>query len=270
MKPSFRKAWTHYVEFEIAVVSAALAYHTLLAIVPVVGLGFWYLEKIGVTERWIQMTRQYVFEQLNVTSSTVFLKNFDQFTAKVQGISWGWIGSAFLLYTSISLLAKFGRGLDSVMNVRSEITGSPGHKVWVWLRRAIGLAGLPLALTVSIGVSQWLKHDSWFNQVLKIKHVGPVLGLPISWVTTVTSVFFVYYFIPSRRVGAKLAFSVAVVIGPILEILRTMLGFYAKYAVSGQKIYGLFSVIPLFILWVQLSWAVLLSGAAWLRIKFEK
>jgi len=241
-------------------VSAALAYHSLLAVVPVLGFGFWYLEKLGITDQWIQMTRQYVLEQLNVTSSVAFLKHFDQFTSKAQGVSWGWIGFIVLLYTSVSLLAKFGRGLDSVMNVSSEMTGNKGRKAQVWIRRALGLVGLPLALTLSIGVSQWLKQGSWLRK----------LGLPLSWVTTITSVFFVYYFIPTRRVGAKLALVTASVVAPVLEILRLLLGLYARHAVAGQKIYGIFAVIPLFILWIQLSWAVLLSGAAWLKVKMEK
>lgn len=69
------------------------------------------------------MTRQYVLDHLNVSSSAVFLKHFDEISLKVQGIGWGWGGFLVLLYTSVSLLAKFGRGLDSVMNVPSELKG---------------------------------------------------------------------------------------------------------------------------------------------------
>ena len=270
MKPSLRKAWTKYLEYEIALVSAALAFHTLLAVVPVLGLGFWYLQRLGITKKWIVMTRQYVLDHLNVSSSAAFLKHFDEISLKVQGIGWGWGGLLVLLYTSVSLLAKFGRGLDSVMNVPSELKGDWIQKSKIWLRRACGLMGLPLALTISVVISQWIKEDSWFNQVLEIKHLGSVLALPLSWATTVTSVFFVYYFIPSQRVGVKAALHVALLTGPTLELLRILVGVYARSAFAGQKIYGVFAVIPVFILWVQLSWAVLLSGAVWLKSKTNK
>lgn len=130
--------------------------------------------------------------------------------------------------------------------------------------------GLPLALTISVVISQWIKEDSWFNQVLEIKHLGSVLALPLSWATTVTSVFFVYYFIPSQRVGVRAALHVALLTGPTLELLRILVGVYARSAFAGQKIYGVFAVIPVFILWIQLSWAVLLSGAVWLKSKTNK
>jgi len=216
------------------------------------------------------MTRQYVLEHLNVSSSAAFLKHFDEITSNIQARSWGWVGFAVLLYTSVSLLAKFGRGLDSVMNISSEVKGDWIHKGKVWLRRACGLVSLPLALTISVVVSQWIKQDSWFNQFLEIKHWGPVLMVPLSWATTVISVFFVYYFIPTQRVGVRAAFRLALLIGPVLELLRILVGIYAKSAFAGQKIYGVFAVIPIFILWIQLSWAVLLSGAVWLKANMSK
>jgi membrane protein len=266
LRPSLRKAWTKYLEYEIALVSAALAFHTLLAVVPVIGLGFWYLQRLGITKKWIVMTRQYVLDHVNVSSSSIFLKHFDELSLKVQGIGWGWGGFLVLLYTSVSLLAKFGRGLDSVMNVPSELKGDWVQKSKIWLRRACGLMGLPLALTISVVVSQWIKEDSWFNQLFEIKHLGSVLLVPLSWATTVTSVFFVYYFIPSQRVGLGAALRLALLVGPILELLRILVGVYARSAFAGLKIYGVFAAIPVFILWIQLSWAVLLLGAVLLRV----
>lgn len=241
----------------MALVSAALAFHSILAVVPVLGLGFWYLQRLGVTKRWVVLTRQYVLEHLNVSSSAVFLKHFDEITHKMEKTSWGWVGFIVLIYTSISLIGKFGRGLDSVMNEPSELRGDWIHLIKVWLRRACGLVSLPLALTVSVGISHWFKQ----------KNFGSALSLPLSWTTTMVSVFFVYYFIPSRRVGIRRAFRLALVIGPVLEILRQLLGWYAESAFSGQQIYGVFAVIPILILWIQLSWAVLLSGAIWLRVR---
>lgn len=216
------------------------------------------------------MTRQYVLDHLNVSSSATFLKHFDEISLKVQGIGWGWAGFLVLLYTSVSLMAKFGRGLDSVMNVPTDLKGDWIQKGKVWLRRACGLMGLPLALTFSVVASQWIKEDSWFNQLVEIKHLGTFLALPLSWATTITSVFFVYYFIPSQRVGVKAAFKLALLIGPTLELLRICVGLYAKSAFAGQKIYGVFVVVPVFILWIQLSWAVLLSGAVLLKTKTRK
>lgn len=258
MKSPFRKTWNNYVEHEIALVSAALAFYTLLAVVPVMGLGLWYLEKIGVAQRWVVLTRQYILEHLNVSFSAVFLNRFDEFTSNMKGMSWGWVGFTILIYTSVSVVSKFGRGLDAVMSESSELKGDFSQRLKVWIRRTCGIMGLPLALAISLGVSQ------------SIKQLGPFLHRPVSWGVTIVSVFFVYYFIPSRRVGIKSALYLAVVVGPVLELLRLMLGFYARSALSAKRIYGVFAVIPLLIVWIQLSWAVLLLGAVWLKAKVKK
>lgn len=249
--------------------SAALAFHTILAVVPVLGFGFWYLHRLGVTKRWVLMTQQYVFERLSVDSSAEIINVLNNMTLNLDDMSWGWVGFSILLYTAISLVAKFGRGLDSVMGEHSELQAELRRnwiqRLKIWLRRSLGILGLPVALTISVGVSQWIKHDSWLNHLIKLKHLGPIVGIPLSWGASITSVFFVYYFIPSRRVGFKAAFKLALVVGPLLELIRLLLGLYAKMAVAGQKVYGVFAIIPMLILLIQLSWAVLLSGAVWLR-----
>jgi membrane protein len=100
--------------------------------------------------------------------------------------------------------------------------------------------------------------------------MGPFIRNALTWVSTVIAVFLVYYFIPSKRISRKRAWIMAWLIGPILQVLRILLGIYARYAVSFHKIYGVLAVIPLSILWVQLSWAVLLSGALFLRVAPRK
>jgi len=243
---------------ELFVRSAALAYHTLLGVVPVLGLVFWYLKRIGLTEKWIEATRLFVLERLNVSSSAEFLKYFDKLIVQSKGQSWGWVGVLVLLYSATSLVSKFGQGLDAMLGIPLQMERT--WKTWmrVWCRRGAGILGLPIALSISLVVSQWIR-EAKLGRVL--------MAMPLAWLSTILSVFFVYYFIPSQRLKTKKCFQVALVVGPFLELLRMALGVYARYAVSVHKMYGVFAVIPLFILWIQLSWAVLLAGAFWLKSK---
>lgn len=265
MKVSLKKSWLRFEASEVLLRSAALAYHTLLGIIPLMGLGFWYLKKIGVADRWILLTRTYIFERFNVASSDVFLKQFDRLTQKVQGEGWGWIGLIILLYTCWSLLGKFSSSLDAVLAQPSSSSVSVFLPLRVWIRRLVAMLGLPIALMVSLVVSQWIRQDSWAHRIFEIPHLGRFIGMPIAWTSVVVSVFFVYYFIPRQKISMKRALKVALWVAPILEGLRATLGLYAHYAVSMHRIYGFLSVIPLFMLWIQLSWAVLLGGASWLR-----
>jgi membrane protein len=264
VKLSIVKAWERFQKAELLMRSAALAYHTLLGVIPLVGLGFWYLHRIGVTDRWLIVTRDFVLDRLNVSSSEVFLEYFNRATQKAQGQGWSWIGLLILLYTGFGLLGKFGNSLDAVLIHSGEKAHSQKAASIVWGKRFVGMLGLPLALMISVVVSQWIREDSWLNKLIEVPHFGPLFALPIAWLTTIISVFFVYYFTPTVNVKMKTAFRVALVVGPCLEFLREALGVYSHYAVSVHKIYGIFAVVPLFILWIQLSWAILLGGAFWL------
>ena len=250
------KIWKKIQSTELFVRSAALAYHTLLGIVPLLGLVFWYLKRIGLTEQWIQALRVFVLERINVSSSAEFLKVFDKITLQTKGQSWGWIGLVLLSYSAMNLVAKFGQGLDAVLGIQYQSEKTFTRWMKVWRRRVLGFLGLPVALSVSLFVSQ-----NWGRRFWEI---------PLLWFCTSLSVFFVYYFIPSRKFHIKKCLKVSLIVGPVLELLRMGLGFYSQYAVSVHKMYGVFAVIPLFILWIQLSWAVLLGGALGLGFLSDK
>lgn len=219
--------------------------------VPLLGLVFWYLKRMGLTDQWISSIRLFILERLNVYSSAEFLQYFDKITKQTKGHSWGWIGILLLVYSATSLISKFGQGLDAVLGLKPKEEKHWGTWCRVWGRRAVGLLGLPLALSVSLYLSQ-----KWGRKVL---------GFPLISLSNSLSVFFVYYFIPSKRPPVRKCIQVALMVGPLLEVLRIALGFYSRYAVSVHKMYGVFAVVPLFILWIQLSWALLLAGALGLK-----
>jgi len=73
--------------------------------------------------------------------------------------------------------------------------------------------------------------------------------------------FFFYVIIPNKRVNVKAAVVGAIVAGTIFQFIQM---FYLKLQVgmsSYNAIYGSFAALPLFLIWLQTSWAVLLYGA---------
>lgn len=260
--------WLRFEKSEIPTRAAALAYHTILGIVPIVGLIFWYLDRIHLTQRWLTKLKDFIAAQLNVTSNAMFLHYFDRLTRSVRGASWGWIGLVILLYTAWNLVFKFGESLDVILctaTIQPEKQASFGWRV---LRRLLVMLLLPLALSISLVLTDWIRQDSWFRIVFKLKTVGPVFALPFAWLATIIAVFFVYLLIPRNHVPWKEAARAALIVGPASEGIRFLFGIYNHHAVSTYKIYGVLAVIPLFILWVQIAWMLLLSGA--LLVRFSR
>jgi membrane protein len=252
---------------EIPTRAAALAYHTLLAIVPLVGLFFWYLTSIGVTEKYLNLSKTYIMAQLNVSSSLQFEEAFQRLTSQVGGKTWGYIGLVLLLYTVTNLIVKFADALDTILGTAKHKPDTHFTMMRLAFRRLVVMLGLPIALTLSLIVSEWVKSGSLLRFVFDLRTVGSYFALVIPVTADIITFFFVYHFIPRNPVPWREALKAAVVVGPISEFVRFGFSLYNSYSVSVHKIYGVLAIIPLFILWVQIAWMVILSGALLIRFK---
>ena len=253
-------------ESEIQTMSAALAFHTLLAIVPTIGLIFLYLKKIGISKNWYDLTRVFLLSQLSVSSDSALIKHFDHFISSARGYGWSWLGLIIIFYTTWNLINKFGNSLDTILHTAPD----QSHIITVGLlklnaKRLFVMLLLPLALMLSLVVTQWLKQDSWLHYLTGLKTVGPFIALPIAWGVDIVVFFLIYHFIPRTHIPFKQAFKIALIVGPLSEITKSFFGHFSHQMVSIHKIYGVFATIPLFILWVQIAWMIILSGVLFVR-----
>ena len=263
-------AWDLYARYcraEIATRAAALAYHSLLSIVPLVGLIFWYLDSIRVTDQWMQLVKRFLLTQLNVESSAQFLETFEKLTTNVSGGSWGWVGLAIFLYTGWNLLNRFGESLDIILDTAPHPPESSLSWISLELRRLMVMLLLPITLTVSLVVTNWIRSDSLLRFLFNLKTVGPYFALPLAWITAAIAFFLVYLLVPRRPVPWPQALKAALIVTPVSELMRYGFGMYNHYAVSTHKIYGVLAVIPMFVLWVQLGWMIILLGALFVRFR---
>lgn len=257
IKGKYRQFW----KADVPVRAAALGFHTLLAIVPCVGLVFWYLSRINVLDQWRDLVKGFVLDQLNTSSSEVFSHYFEILTGTVSGGSWGWIGLGVFIYTAWNMIARFGDSLDIILGSVPEHPSVKLSYLQLIGRRILIMLGLPIAMTISLGVSQWIRQDSWFHYLVSWKAVGPIIALPVAWLTGVVATFFVYYFVPRIHVRWTEALKAAAIVVPLTEVVSYGFGVYNAHAVSVYKVYGVLAVIPIFILWIQLFWMILLAGA---------
>ena len=263
---SIKRQYGRYRKVEIQTRSAALAFHTLLSVVPLIGLIFWYIKSIGLSKHWFNMLRLYLLSQLNFSEDSLLLKQFDRITAPVQGHSWGWVGIFLVTYTVWNLIDKFGRSVDSILDTAPDQHHIVKRGLFkLNLRRLLVMLALPVALLLSLAVTQWIQRDSWFHYLTKIDTVGPYIALPIAWTVDIVAISLIYYFIPRSAVPWKEALKAALVVGPTSEIIKMIFGIYSKHALALHRIYGIFVVVPLFVLWVQLAWMIVLCGAFMIR-----
>jgi len=250
---SFQKA-------DIANTSAALAFHTLLGLVPLVAFVLWYLRNLGINRGLRVQVREFILHQFDFGSGEEFLKAIERLTSNVSSKGLNTIILSVLIYTTFSLAKRSGDALDRVLQLYHQFTPWSFKRTVVILtiKRGLALLAFPLFILVSILVSSWLKEDSWFRFLFEHKTVGPWLARPIPWLIDGFAIFMLYLLIPKQHMGLSRALCSAAIAGPLFEATKYFMATYAKNAISVQKIYGALATIPLFIVWIQLSWFIVL------------
>jgi membrane protein len=84
---------------------------------------------------------------------------------------------------------------------------------------------------------------------------------PLAFVFTCVALTLVYMVVPYRDVALRHAAVGGVVAGVLFELAKRGFGLYVAKFPTYTLIYGAFAIIPLFLLWLYVSWVVVLFGA---------
>lgn len=246
---------------DIANTSAALAFHTILALIPVLAFIVWYLKELGINRPWRVQVREFILNQFDFGAGEEVLRTIERLSLNVSARNLNYVIFLVLVYTVFNLTKRCGDGLDRVLHSKPTPPGNFTRTVLaLYLKRGFAFLTLPLFILASILMTSWLKEDSWLRFLFRHETVGPFLARPIPWLIDVIAIFMLYLFIPKKNIGLKNSFLAALIAGPLFELSKLVMSTYSHNAISVQKIYGALATIPLFFIWIQLSWTIILLG----------
>ncbi|MEO0482574.1 MAG: YhjD/YihY/BrkB family envelope integrity protein [Planctomycetota bacterium] len=169
----------------------------------------------------------------------------------------GIVGVLTLIYAAISMLVEVERSFNHIYRVRVGRS---------WTRRVaqywtvLTLGGMFLVLT--FGVSEGAK--AWLRSRLGVEDGGSFLALGLGFIVTVTIstvlFFTLYASIPNTRVRISPALIGAGVAAVLWEAGKWAFTSYLSYTTVYASLYGSIALIPLFLLWVYVTWLVILFG----------
>jgi membrane protein len=234
--------------------AASLSYTSLLAIVPLTAIAFAMLAAFPVFVGVREQLQTVVFANLLPDAARAMSEYFDQFVANTTRLTA--VGIIGLALTAVLLLGTIESALNAIFRVAQPRALVPRLLVF-WALITLG----PLMLGASLSLSTYLFAASrWMG-------IDPFTGaagaftewLPTLIVMVLLALFYVV--IPNRPVNFLGAVVGGVVAGALFAGLRQVFGYYVATFPTYQTIYGAVSVIPIFLVWMYLSWAVVLLGA---------
>ncbi|MBJ80970.1 MAG: hypothetical protein CMH60_06610 [Myxococcales bacterium] len=236
----------------------ALTYDTMLALVPVLAVMFALVKGFGLMEQMDGQLEDIILSNLSVTPElkVSVSKYIGQFVDNVQSGQLGAVAIPFLLLSVVSLLGHIEFAFNEIFGIQRQrrlITRLTTY--WAIITLGPVLIGASLTLTAAlqtITVVQWLENIGIINAALIHS-----LPLAITWLAFAA----MYLVVPNTKVRFSSAFKAAVIAGSGWNIAKYGYAIFAKNAFTLEGIYGPLAAMPLFILWIYLSWILVLFGA---------
>jgi membrane protein len=231
-----------------------LAFTTLIAIVPLIAIAFAIVSAFPVFERTTNELRRFVAENLlPEAAERLFSVYVSEFAAKAASVSA--LGLALLVITAVILVITIEGAFDDIW--RTERRGNRVPRLAAYLTVVIVgpvLIGTGLWLT-SIAVSFSLGwYASLDTAVLFALRLTP-------FILTTLALALLYYALPGAAVRGVDALTGGLVAGVLFEAAKRGFALYVTHMGSYQIVYGAFATVPIFLMWVYLSWLVVLAGA---------
>ena len=227
--------------------SAALTLYTLLAMVPLLTLVLLILGKVGVVDRCVELIRATVPDKWNsVLDNLLSVAN-----GAVENIAPGYlaiIGIAMLLFMVFTLF----RTVEASFNRVFGVTDRRGfiHRYMAYIFIALFVPTLILAsMTFAYDALAMVGLGDGMNKI-----AGGVLSL--SLVTLATTLM--YKSLPYTRVKWRYAIYAGLLAGVALAIWMKGYVLFQQMMTSYNIIYGSLAAVPLLIIWLQVSWNIIL------------
>ena len=242
---------------ELNLRAMGLVYTTLLSLVPLAAFAFAVLKGLGVHRDLEPLI--YEFLRPIGERATELTAQFMNFVDNVRGDVLGSVGLAFLLYTVISTIQKLEEAFNFAWHV--ERPRSIMRRVSEYLSlMVVGPVFIVVVFSLfgalgSNAAMRWLTEHEPFGTILRgLGVIGPFLF--------VTGVFtFLYDFVPNTRVRLKPAFIGGLVAGLLWAGSGALFARIVAASAQMVAIYAGFAIFLAALIWIYLSWLILLIGA---------
>jgi membrane protein len=236
-------------------VAGSLTFTTLLALVPLITVALAVLAAFPVFSDFSAELRAFLWNNLVPEAAgkviSVYMKQFTEHAARLTAVSGG-----VLVATALMLMFTIDRAFNAIWRV-TRPRPLINRLLIYWAMLTVGplLIGASLSLTSwLIGVSHAFTRETPELQVLLL-NLAPVALTALAF----TMLFLI---VPVRYVPFWHALAGAVVAAVAFEFMKRGFAFYVTHLAGYKLVYGTFASIPIFLLWIYLSWLVLLLGAA--------
>ena len=244
-----------FTEKRVMTQASALTYSTLLAIVPMLAVVFAIARGFGYNKYIEMWFRELLASQPQVADAIVSFVNSYLIHTK-SGIFLG-VGLIFMLYTVLMLVNNVEETFNQIWQVNNSrpiLRSFANYLAMFFL--------FPIIIVISTGLSIFMETVA--DKMDDIVILEPIVHKLFSFFPFMLMsllFIFLYVYMPNTKVRFSCAIIPGILAGIAMHLLQIAYIHSQIWVTGYNAIYGSFAALPLFMLWVQISWAICLFGA---------
>lgn len=229
--------------------SAALTFYTLMSLVPIVAVVFAVVKGFGLADGLID--NLYALFPQNPEIIDYVVDFAEKALARTQGGVVAAVALVMLFWAIIRVFGSIESAFNNIWEVKVERSVTRQYTDYIAVVMIVPVLWV-VANAVGNYTQQLLGFDgSWYFDLL-----SRFASMFIIWVMFTI----LYIIIPNTKVKFKSALMAGIVAGTLFLAFQWGYVWLQRYMTSYNAIYGSFAALPLFLIWVQWSWQILLFG----------
>lgn len=233
--------------------AAALTYTTLFAVVPVMTVTFAMLSAVPAFQGTGEQIQSFIFRNFVPSSGETLQQYLREFTVQARHLTWA--GVALLAVTAFFMLVTIEKTFNAIWRVRQPRRGISSFLLY-WAILSLGplLLGAGFAATTYVASLSLLSGPDALIGAKTLLRFAPVLFSTAAFTL-------IYSAVPNTRVPVRHALLGGLFSAVLMEVAKKGFALFVSLFPGYQLIYGAFATVPLFLLWIYLSWLIVLFGA---------
>jgi membrane protein len=254
LPPLLRLIGQRFKEDRCLQVAASLTYTTLLSLVPIVTIVLTVFSALPVFGDMMAQIKLFLLSNMMPASAgkiiSVYMTQFSEKAARLTAV-----GIALLGVTAFMLMQTIDHAFNVIWRVRRQRPWLQRFLIY-WAVLTLG----PLLVGASLSLTSYLVSLS-LGWTQGIPLIG---GLPLKLTPlalTIVALALLYLAVPNRTVRFSHALAAGIVAGILFELMKKLFALYLTQFPTYTLVYGAFAAVPIFLVWIYLSWLVVLLGA---------
>ena len=253
---SFRRfLWQRFIDDKCFETAGALSYTTLVSLVPLIVASLAIFAAFPAFAGARGTLIDFVFTNFVPAAGEYVKKYLDAFADNASQLTG--ISSLVMFFSALSMMVSVEDRMNRIWRVQRQ-RGWVSRLLLYWAALTLG----PILIVGGIAVASFATALPMLSGAADTLNIKARLVAVLPFVVTFLTLMLIYMVVPNRRIHWRNA-AIGALMGAILfELARWGFARFIHQAQTYQQVYGVLAALPIFLLWIYLSWVIVILCAS--------